>query len=240
MTNEQKLSVLFGMKVEIKDIGYIRPMLIKEIHSFGIDKYNKAISILCLDQLDILEMLDYETEEFIRPYEFLIQNALFGDDDIKEDILMAFEMVLRQPVEVDKNGVFYVNCLDGRKIINEDKFYEIVELVKYQACVVKSKDRVRPKNEAQKKYLKQLRKIRALRQEREGSESELIHIISSVCSVHPNYNFSNIQDLTIFQLIDQYKRLCSVEEYSHNIQALIHGASNKEMKIKHWSEPMLK
>ena len=123
-------------------------------------------------------------------------------------------------------------------MISEDKFYEIVEIVKYQACVVKDSNRVKPKNEAQKEYFRRLRKVRMMRQQRQNSENELIHVISAVCSVHPNYHFGNIQELTMFQLIDQYKRLCSVEEYSHNIQALMHGASSKDVKIKHWSEPM--
>jgi hypothetical protein len=239
VTEDQKLSVLFGEQVEMEEVGHLYFMNLRAIRKFGVDEYNRNISMLCMDEIDIHEMFNYELEEDIEPYDFLLQNALFGDENVKREIFEAFEMILRQPISVNELGFFYAGALEDNRIITKEVFEKMVEIIKYQSFIQKDNSKIKPKNEEQKKYFQRLKKVKELRREREGEpESELLQIVSSITAIHPNYDFSNIQNLTMFQLIDQYKRLCSAEEYNLNIQALLHGATNENLKIKHWSEPM--
>ena len=205
----------------------------------GFQEYSKLIGFLCIDEYDIDEMFDFELKEDIKPFDFLYQNYIYGDQEIKNNIEKAFELVFKEKIFITEEG-FALGDMFSKRIIKGNNFTKIINLIKEQNCIKKDKTRIKPKNEAQRNYFKRLKKVKAMRQMHEGVEQkdEIADIISSVSAKHSSYNLFNIGRLTIYQLIEQYKRLCSIEEYHINFQSLMHGASSENIKIKHWSEPI--
>jgi hypothetical protein len=61
-------------------------------------------------------------------------------------------------------------------------------------------------------------------------------LISSVCSKHANLSLFNIEKLTIYQLIDQFKRLNMIDEYFISVDSLLAGADSKKVDLNHWSK----
>lgn len=227
-----EIDLLLGYDVCFEDIGKIKSLKIKDIRDMGFDIYSQNIGIICITEDDIFEMFDYELEQDIPSFDFIYHNCLHGNEDMKNQVLDSFKMIFGVDSGVNEDG-FYIGSKDN--VINKDNFKSFTDLVKKQNCV-QPKKILRPKNEAQKKYMKQRKKIR---QQRGESKSDIPDIISAVCAKHNSYNLFNIGELTMYQLIDQYKRLCSIEEYFINFQSLMHGASGDNIKIKHWSEPMV-
>ena len=70
------------------------------------------------------------------------------------------------------------------------------------------------------------------------NETNITDVISAVSSKHPSINLSNIGELTIYQIMDCFKRLNKIENYTLSFEALIHGASKDDVKLEHWSEKL--
>lgn len=234
-----KIKILFGEDIYLENIGTLKSFKLKEIKDIGFDIYNQNIGVLCITKDDIDEMFDYELEEPVEPFDFIIQNCIHGNDDMRDSIIYSWEMIFDEHVGLCNNGYFFLGDISENRFITRENFDEIVSVIKEMNCVQENKNRAKPKNEAQKRYFKKRKEVRAMKANNKKQDNEMLHIISAVCAKHNSYNLFNISDLTIYQLIDQYKRLCSIEEYSINFQSLMHGASGDNVKIKHWSEPMV-
>jgi len=83
----------------------------------------------------------------------------------------------------------------------------------------------------------QLKKIKEKYAKREKSQ-DIVDIMSAVSSKHPSINVFNCGSLTMYQLIDSYKRLNAVDSYFISIDSILAGASNDEVKVKHWGEKL--
>jgi hypothetical protein len=119
--------------------------------------------------------------------------------------------------------------------INSQNFNDFTHIVKIQNCVSDKKVRNPPKNEAQRQYYKQLKDAKEkYKKFYEGNDIDMNDIISAICSKHPSINSLNVGDLTMYQLIDTYKRLSLIDEYDNTMNAMVHGASGENTELKHW------
>lgn len=233
--------LLRGKSIRVEKIQLI-PLTIDEIldEDVGFDLYNRYLSILCMDSDDIKEMLNIEDDTEIDPFEYLCINC-YQDEVSKEYILKIFNLFLREQVNFYADNVeayFYLGDIQKKNQIDKNNFSFIIEILKKQNCIEKSKDKTKPENDAQKKFFAQLKKMRE-KYAKYKEVQDIVDIMSAVCSKHPSINVFNVGELTIYQLIDTYKRLNLIDEYFLNIKSLLAGADSKEIKLKHWGVKIL-
>jgi hypothetical protein len=145
---------------------------------------------------------------------------------------LCFRDIVRFSIE----GYFLIG--DSGKTLNENNFMQIISILRDQNQTRERKEKFVNKKEreyfqavqkAKQKYQKALKAMGK-------DDTDLLDIISSICAKHPSLNFSNIQELTIYQLIDQFKRINMIDDYFISIDSLLAGASKKNVDLKHWSK----
>lgn len=230
--NNLKTLFLLGKDYNFANICKLKSLKIIDICEIGFDKYNEYISSLCITKDDIDELFNYELDKELEPFIFIVSNCLHGHKDFKENILCALSFFLGEPVYLCKEGFFYLGEIIDERFITHKNFNFFIEILKMQNCI-EIKKRAKPKNEAQKKFFVKLKKAR---EKYKKKDDGIHHIISAVCAKHSSYNLFNVEDLTMFQLIDQYKRMHAIDDYFITINSMMHGASGEGVKLKHWSE----
>jgi hypothetical protein len=231
------MSLLFADPIQV-DKFFVHSLTLKEIREIRFSKYNMYLSYLCLDKPSIQKLLN--TLEDIDPWDFLIEGCKF-DLNFREIVLTAFKIFLKIDVYFNDFGGFF---FDGDEtVIEKDTFIGIVEILKKQNCIEvkeeKKKQNTQVSSEAQEYYnkLKIIRKAeryQECRNDKNKSDSDLSDVISSVSAKHPSLNLFNINNLTIYQLVNQFKRLHMIDDYSVSIKLLLAGASNTNT-LTHWS-----
>ncbi len=241
--NNLNMKFLFGKKVEIIGICSLIPKTIEEIDEIGFDVYNQYLSTLCITSDDIYELLDMNDNfQDIEPFEFIVSNCLNGEykEEFLKHIINALSFFLNEkvyfhyPENEDDRGYFYMSEINEGRFLHIANFNFFSDILKMQNCIsenISNRNR-KPKNEAEKDLYRQLNKARAKYNKRDNDMSD---IISSICAKHPSVNLFNVRSLTIYQLIDQYKRLNAIDEYFISIESLLHGASSDDVKVTHWS-----
>lgn len=129
-------------------------------------------------------------------------NYFFYEDvTFQEGIFLLF----RKDVDSDKKAD--ADSIVG--VISKDTFLPILDLIQQVCCIHDTKNEVpKFKNSRAKKIYEKLRKAE---QEQQATKNDINlsipNIISSVATKHFSLNYTNIWDLTLFQLIDTFSRL---------------------------------
>lgn len=234
---------LLGKPIDIPYLGLIYPLTIDDIFKIGLTKYNQYLSLLMITTDDILSMIDTditETSERIEAFDFLLLNALMNED-FRKDILAILSLLFKETTQLCEEGYFYIGHINDCRCLNVANFGMLVDIIKLQNCIdTESKD-VLAKNEKQREFLKQLKKAKAKYNKLNtvDVDIEISNIISSVCAKHPSINLFNVGQLTMYQLINQFKRLSLIDDYFINVESLMHGATGDDVKITHWASTLL-
>jgi hypothetical protein len=235
--SDSSLNTKFLLNKDIEFIGFafLKSKTINDIEVIGFDTYNEYLSLLCLTSDDIYDLLDMNDDfQNVEPFDFILSNCLINEDFLKQ-ITSALSFFLGEQVYFSKDSYFYINEINEGRFLHIANFNFFIDILKRQNCISEnlSNKRRKPKNEAEKNLYRQLNKARAKYSKKDNSD--MSEIISSVCAKHPSINLFNVGDLTIYQLIDQYKRLNAIDEYFISIDSLLHGASSEDVKVVHWS-----
>ena len=103
-------------------------------------------------------------------------------------------------------------------------------------------DDIECKNETVKKMMEEMRLARKKTKEKLSQQNGigLLDIFSSLCARHPSINSINVKELNYYQLIDQFQRLCVIDNYNANIDALTFGNLSEEakQKMKHYTSKL--
>ena len=237
--NEYIIPCLLGKPIELPFLGLIYPLTIDEIFKIGMTKYNQYLSLLTITTEDILTMLDTKTDERIDAFDFLLLNALINEE-FQKDILAALSLFFKDTVNICEEGYFYVGHINDCRCLNIANYGLLTDVLKYQNCI-ESKQEVVAKNDKQREFMKQLKEAKAKYNKLNSVDVnlELANIISSVCAKHPSINLFNICNLTMYQVINQFKRLNMIDEYFINVDSLMHGATQDDVKLTHWASTLV-
>jgi hypothetical protein len=174
--------------------------------------------------------------ETIPLYDF-IMILLIADEtnEIKDQFLTILNKIFREEVCLSQNGEFIVGL---RKALNRDEFMQILEIIKDQNFVKTRKETILTKKQREyKEMVKKAREKHKAYVKAMGDDgTDMLDLVSSVASKHSSINLFNIDNLTIYQLIDQFKRLNAIDEYFINIDSLLAGADKKNLSLQHWSK----
>jgi len=227
-------NLLFALPIEWNGLK-VYPLKLKEIINYSFEKYNKFISIITLNKTEIMDSLSILEE--VSLWDFIILNFVSVDnDEVKDLFLHIFSLIFKDKVVFSVEGVFLIG--DTGKTIDESNYTEIFSILKDQNCAKEREEKYLNKREREYQKAVQLAKqkykkaLKAMGKE----DTDLLDIISSICAKHPSLNFFNIQELTIYQMIDQFKRLNMIDDYFVSIDSLLAGANKKDVNLIHWSK----
>lgn len=226
------INLILGEPISVEDKFKIRQFKIKEIrNSIGFYKYYQYINAICIDKLSI--KLALNTIENVDPFDFIIANCYHDASEHFSSIICdGLSLFLGETVDFDRH---IAKLCTEKNIIGKLDFEDIVNGIRKINCMGEE-DNIKIENEVQLEYYSSSRIAKA--KYAKNSESDLSDIISAVCSKHPSINIFNVEELTIYQLTDQYKRLNAIDQYLINIKSLLAGADKKDINLKHWSEKL--
>lgn len=254
MSNNTNLKLLLGKPVYIDNVGYLNSYTLNSILDLGFDVYNYFLNILCITEKDIKKMIiedDLNKLNDINVFDFLYNICLNNSDsDLKKIILDALSFFFNEKVTVTNYG-FQVGDINSKRFITSNNFYKVTRIVKKQNCI-KTRDieeknfkndlarqkyeeleRIREKMRKMQEDLKNGNKKNKDKDDEKKDISEWDNIISSLCCKHPTINLLNIGELTIYQIIDQFKRTQMIDDYYISIKSLLAGA--EKVDVIHWA-----
>lgn len=230
---EVKLKTLANKPIAYRNL-LITPKSLDTIIESGYDEYNYQSYLATITLQELLKDVNEEVELDISVIEFFIHNA---DSEILVSYLNSISFFIDESIGLSSNM---------EKLVIKDEefdFYElglIIEIIKIQNCIVsRNDDDFNPLNEnarlLKQKMLERQRKLKKLK-EGEGGDNSLnfSDLISILCSNANGISIHNVFNLNFFQFNDQFNRMKLLDEYEINIQALLHGADSKNIKLTHW------
>lgn len=230
--SDVELKLLLGLPIEIAGVGKLYPLTLREISTIGETEYNKLISISTFKQED----LEIDGRK-LTPFESVLVYTIH-DENFRKLFVESLSKFFKEQVHFHfESGLFYLGSLQDSRLITEEKYNEIVEVVKRQNFIKdsqKEEEEFNPFDEKAAEFAAQIKKFRQKVKERnqEGGLN-LRDIISIVASYSQSYNLFNIFDLTIFQLYETYIRLMMRDNYESQFAVYLQGAEIKDMK--HWA-----
>lgn len=215
-----KLTLLLGKPIEINEIGDVYAPTLNEIESIGLDLYYYYLSLITvkLEQFEQYEQVYDELIKYRENQQFFINILSFFT---KDEFAFSYELQSFVSIKYRKisrdNFTIFVNAI---KLINYIKIEKETKYFNNRAKQMAEKFK-----KLREKYEKVLKK--------DDGSLDYTDIVSTVASRHSSINLLNIGELTIYQLVDKFKRLTNIDEYQTNIQALMNGA--KDIQLKHYS-----
>jgi hypothetical protein len=137
-----------------------------------------------------------------------------------------------------KNSTFF---FDENYRITHDNIGLFMDCVKVLHHKDSKSDNYKFQNKLAEKFMERANKLKKEIEEKKrnlnvGKKNEigLFEIISSVCARHPSINLLNVNELSYFQLIEQYQRLMRIDKYTPFIVG--NGTEEYAKTTKHYLE----
>ncbi|WP_091014511.1 hypothetical protein [Paenibacillus amylolyticus] len=227
-----KLKTLANQSIVLDGLT-IKPKTLNEIIDLGYDQFNQRLRLVSLQKEDIF--VDVDFSEFDYPLIFFLLQT--DGSDLVVEYLTSFSYFLGMNVSLSQGQSSLI-------IADNEYSFEILDslstIIKTQNCYAsESDDDFNPLNDRVKalreKMLARKNKLRKLKQDQESDGAlSLQDLISILCSNANGISIFNVFELNFFQFNDQFNRMRMIDEYEVNIQALLHGADSKNIKLTHW------
>ena len=232
-----KLQLISGMPISVNGVCEVHPLKISEISELKYENYQIYLSNMIAEPKDYFSNTDVDYKD-ISSYDVIVNSFKHNDDNYKLFITSVIETFLKESVYfLFDECVFGVGDIKDRRIINNNIFEEIKRILKLQNCIKDIPEEKKPtyQNERQKDVFE---KIMAGRKRREQENAiNFVTIYNSV--VHGNKSFvpySEVNNLTVYQLYNTYESIFKIETYQQNFKMLLAGAKSEDLDLKHWSQ----
>lgn len=223
----------------------VKPLSLRQIKDVGYGTYSKYLSILTLEKKDIVEDASEFDELSLLDIVIMSGNDVLIDA-FSEGLCLFLGEKREDLIVTDRAFIFGANDpereIDDCKVVSAINFGDIVQILKYQNCMISSGEtyqRSNPADERAKRILEKFKKAKDLLTKKKADESDpnanidFADIVSAVSTKSNTYNKVNIWEITLYQLYDEYKRLEMISGYETSIMAMVQGA--KIDNLKHWS-----
>jgi hypothetical protein len=237
--DDLELCLLAGYPIET-EVGKLYPLKLKDIVEIGLTKYNEYLGITTFDINDIdLDDINL-VESGISTFEFILLNCHY-QSSFKDKFIEALSLFFKEPVLLDENGSFYIGEIEEEKIINNDNYEYIQDLLMKQNYLKKEKkeeynfanDAAREFYEKNKKNKKNAPKVK--------SDVNLHSIVSGIAWKSNSVNIFDVWNLTIYQTYDAIQRMDLVDNYEGHLGGIFAGTIDpKKMDFKkiNWSKKL--
>lgn len=240
-----RLKLLSGDSFYVDGVGKLIPPTLKDIVSIGYRRYSYLVGLLTIDVSK--ETGDAEVAKLFNGFDVI---ATSKDEEIKKDLVEAVKFFFSEEKNVRYSKEFNRVEIGRVKIpfekdraIDRENYDQIRAIVELVACIkpvgVGSND-YNPESEKARQIIEKLRaskeKIRkqkaSSRSDDDSEDMDVSDMISAVSAMSNSLNIKSIWDITMYQLIDQYKRLEIISQYDFSMNAIFHTG---KVDIKHWS-----
>jgi len=162
-------------------------------------------------------------------------DVLFIDENIRNQYISILNFFFEETVIFSKEGFIFLSKdyeqteemkpehLVG--VVNADNFEGVMKILQ-QVCAIysepKEEEQPKYKNKLAQKLMKRMEKAQAEKSKREGNDKNMTfgNIISSVSNRSFSINPINVWDMTVFQLIDSFKKQQNNEMYNINARGV--------------------
>jgi len=223
--------------IEIPNAGRLYCLTNNEIKKIKYSKYNQYLGLLCLDGDNIKQMLAEDNkDDEISTFSFLVSGG-YHDLQFRQLIINALSTFFKEDVVFsEKLLCFFVGYSYGKRVIYADNYEYIKFILKKQNGIKTEEIPEKFANSIAKQMAERLKQMREKYNKNNSQEQmyDYSDILSSVSAKHNNINPLNIGSLTVYQTIDQFKRLNMIEKFDIDIQSLLHGAKSEDIKLENW------
>ena len=238
--NELDLNIelFLGNYIDIPNVGKLYCLTNDEIRKIKFTKYNQYLSILCLEKEQIKTLLgDYlNDEDDISTFEYLV-SVSYHDIQFRQLVLDALSVFFKEEIIFSMESLcFFIGNLNENNIINSNN-YEYIKFILKKQNGIQSKEPEKFANSIAEQMAKKLKQMREKYNKSHNNDEQIYDysdILSSVSAKHNNINPLNIGQLTIYQTLDQFKRLNKIDKFDIDIQSLLHGAKQEDIKLENW------
>ena len=213
--------------IHIKDIGHIKSPTLREISKIRYAQYNQYLNILLFtpedyynnfekDKVEWFKALDDDSKSKIFLYDLIINNKI-----ILYLFLESFNFFFEETIVFNTITNQFVLYESEEAVKNEDKpvgiidnnnFYDVCDIILQRNNIFKNyanEDFKKVKNNRALEILKKLKKGQEKQNKinKYDKKVELPNVISALASYHNSLNMTNIWDMTVYQIYDQFKRV---------------------------------
>lgn len=233
----------------VKNVGRVHSPRLSDINERGYMSYQFALSTLLLTPQEMFEDIAKVTGQE-NPYESLSEeekstintfDLLSMSKESQAEMIAALAFFIDAPLEYDEaHHAVLVNktevddkiLIDGS--ITRDNWAEICDICLQTAYIdQKREENLKFKNEAARKFYERFQKKKAEyeKSKRKGHKSnpdlELGNIISALATNHNSLNYTNIYDLTVYQVHDTFNRQnIKKQNEIHDMNYAVWGGEN--------------
>lgn len=234
--NELDLNIelLLNNYIEIPNVGKLYCLTNDEIKKIKYTKYNQYLSILCIEKEHIKTLLGENLkDDNISTFEYLVSVSYY-DVQFRKLVLDALFTFFKEEITFSMESLCFFIGNDKRIIHNYH--YEYIKFILKKQNGIKIEETEKFANSIAKQMADKLKQLRNKYNKINNDEQiyDYSDILSSVCAKHNSINLFNIGELTIYQTIDQFKRLNMIDKFEINIQSLLHGAKQEDIKLENW------
>lgn len=190
-------------------------LTIKEYYD-GFEKENTIFSYYPKELKNKMLSLKKQYDEIFQDSkdEITFFNYLIHDDILRFEILNALNFFIVEDVRFDEKNLVYliydkIKTQNPIGIIHSKNYSDVVDIILQRVNIEnKKKDENLPKvkNKIAEKLLAKMNKSELHIKNKNDEKMSIANIISSLASHHPTLNITNIWDITIYQLYDQFSR----------------------------------
>jgi len=220
--DDLELCLLAGYPIET-EVGKLYPLKLKDIVEIGLTKYNEYLGIATFDINDI-DLGDINiVEGEISTFEFILVNCHY-QSSFKDKFIEALSLFFKESVSLDiENNIFYIGEKEEEKIINNDNYEYIQDLLMKQNYLKKEKkEDYNPGNEQAKKFIEKLKKNKR-NAPKPKSDVSLHSIVSGIAWKSNNISIFDVWNLTIYQIYDAVQRMDLIDNYEGHLQGIFAG-----------------
>lgn len=202
--------------ITFQNIGTVKSPTLREVSHIGYLTYQGFLSLLLLDTKSYLSAMKLHD---IAKYENLpFFDILIYDKNLRDSVCNALNFFLTDEVSFDEeHNVFvtYNGSLDEHNqkqptgIIFAENYTELTDVILQRVNISRSDaeyENVKLKNKTAALLLEKIKKGTEMSRKKVDKKLSLANIISSLASHHKSINMTNIWDLTVYQLYDQFNR----------------------------------
>lgn len=158
---------------------------------------------------------------------FFVESVIFRE---------GFFILLKEKVE---NIYKDINTDNIRGVISDKNLPQIFELIQQICCIYDAEenlDDLNFKNNLARKLLERMQKATKAKSTKKTDKNLTIpNIISAISNKHPSLNYTNIWDLTVFQLLDAFNRTQMNSMYDiDSTRVSVWGDEKKTFDVALW------
>lgn len=235
-----KCKALLNMPFVYSTICIVYPLTIKEIVGMGQINYSSYLSILTMDEYDIMRSAEKKGVEIdpsqVIPFKYIIDSAKFNYPFLLE-LKNAFRTFIREEVTIlfDEYTVVIGDGTDKR-FLTLDNFGDFQNIIRVQNKRAVKEDPPKDESPMRRKFRLKAEYRDAVKRNQKSNDPDAPDFCALLSSFdcYKNLTPLQLQDYTFFAFKEEFERYQLKDKYSLDIKSILAGADPNKVKPKPW------